>query len=57
MTPEKQQPIIPSTQKPDRQFSLRVDPDIYRRAKAKATLEGLTMRDLFTRLLQNYLSS
>ncbi len=41
----------------DQQFALRVDPNIYRKAKAKATLEGLSMRDLFTMLLQNYISA
>ena len=41
---------------PDQQFALRVDPEIYRKAKAKATLEGISMRDLFTMLLQNYVS-
>lgn len=43
-------------QEPDQQYALRVDPEIYRKAKAKATLEGITMRDLFTMLLQNYIS-
>lgn len=37
-------------------FMLRIDPDIYRRAKAKATLEKMTLKELFEMLLQKYLA-
>jgi hypothetical protein len=40
----------------DQQYMLRIDPDIYRRAKAKATLEKMTLKELFEMLLQKYLA-
>lgn len=35
-----------------KQYPLRIDDTIYRKAKSKAALEGISMKDLITELLQ-----
>ena len=35
--------------------SVRVDPDLWRKARAKALAEGMTLQDLITKLLREYL--
>ena len=35
--------------------SIRIDPDLWRKARSKAVAEGMTMQDLITRLLTEYL--
>ena len=36
--------------------SLRVDPGLWQKARAKALLEGMTMQDLVEKLLTQYLA-
>jgi len=40
--------------KNEKQYPLRIDPDIYRKAKARAVMENFSMKELFTRLLSLY---
>jgi len=35
--------------------SIRVEPELWRKARAKAVGEGMTMQDLITKLLTDYL--
>ena len=35
-----------------KQYPLRIDDTIYRKARSKAVLEGISMKDLITELLQ-----
>ena len=35
--------------------AIRVDPDLWQKARAKALGEGMTMQDLVTKLLTEYL--
>lgn len=35
--------------------SIRIDPDLWQQARAKALGEGMTMQDLITKLLTEYL--
>ena len=35
--------------------SIRIDPDLWRKARARALSESMTMQDLITKLLTEYL--
>ena len=35
--------------------SIRVEPDLWRKARSKALADGMTMQDLITKLLTEYL--
>ena len=35
--------------------SIRIDPDLWQQARAKALAEGMTMQDLVAKLLTDYL--
>ena len=37
--------------------SVRIDPDLWRQARAKALAEGMTLQELIAKLLTEYLKS